>query len=1338
MKKRILSLFLVVCLVISSVPNSVFAGGVTYGDVNSDSQINMRDVLAMKRYIAGNGNSIDEIAADVTCDGIIDNADMLLLKQYIAGWDVHLGLPSYNVTFNSNGGAAVDPVSVRQGALISELPSPIKENFVFLGWFTDSELTNQFYAETPVQADLTLYAKYAPVENQQKSADNTFTLIDQLPGLSFNLVSSDLNKNEQAVLAGITLENIGSSDYINLIVSGSNGNFIVTAEGGFIAGASYKLTLDDEALTFADQASSNRICTFTIAKDEVIEITLNDDLKYIQVSELSDIISNGEAVDTLFVALLGNTDTDVTGSFTYAGAGNLLVGDTLCIYTNIKPEDRDTTTDYSDDPIAYVKISGITGTTVSFTSANAEEVLALPDTLPISESELTAYDATGSFTANTSSLDFSSYTQLGLTAQTTVDIGDYLVITENDSDIVYGKVVSVTVNGSSTVVSFTLTTSEEIQGAALDYYTESDIDGNVMIADADVPLLEKQIETQTRQSGFAEDALNYLAYAATQTDSFQNVTGVENFIMTNADGSAVAPGDVNLQKLGATTNSDGITVTAQISTHTQHFGKGLRIAVRVSGEITISAGEENEVVINLSGTFVEEVKMTFNASGGAVWKFWLGFIPYISDYKMNANIDVYDFTAISIEAKITLKEKSIDISAELEKLMNSQDEGEITAGVQNLFEAYGEMIKNDTDYVSLIDKNIFETNSWVDPFCIIAYSFKLDFVVNVNLNLALGCNLEYSSGTRYNFWFSIRAKQAGNSSMDLMDESFHFQFYVMGFLGIRVGLLLEFAVGLFSTKLDSIGITAEAGVYVELFGYFIYQYDSLRAQGSSHTDISSVMCGALYVEFGIYLEIAFKAQVLDGKYKYNPTLYEHQWPLLYAGEQINVYDFGYSQPPDDDIVLIKDVTSLTLPASIRYMDCLDLKEGDLTVNQYGLDKFYYSLSNKNFALNESTGNVTVTVPENIRYMECDLTITWKPAKLAFSSEDLTRTIHLVWTNLTATELQEKHDVCVKVGNNIVWSTRVNHGELPTLPTQAEILALIGYDKYVVNGTNLKYTGYTGYGEQTALPATANQTYTFGVTEREYTLTVNGVQNTNGTTKSLAFTAKFGEKFDLSALAVTGTRIAGTTYTRYLKTDCSSTAGKSVDSTIDTAFATQLRNGTYSYTAKYADNSCNVTYLFYTTDGITIPSVTEILEKGTIPVFDYTDYLINQHEGYIATSWDKTIDKVSADTTFIAACSVPTGEKYAITFDSNNGSSVDPIESYKGAAVSAPAEPVRTGYTFAGWYSNEQLTNAYTFAKMPEYSFMLYAAWTANNYTLTFNANGGACGTSSATVTYGSP
>ena len=57
-------------------------------------------------------------------------------------------------------------------------------------------------------------------------------------------------------------------------------------------------------------------------------------------------------------------------------------------------------------------------------------------------------------------------------------------------------------------------------------------------------------------------------------------------------------------------------------------------------------------------------------------------------------------------------------------------------------------------------------------------------------------------------------------------------------------------------------------------------------------------------------------------------------------------------------------------------------------------------------------------------------------------------------------------------------------------------------------------------------------------------------------------------------------------------------------------------------------------------------------------------------------------------------------QYTITFESNGGSSVTAITQDFGTTVTAPADPTKTGYTFAGWYSDIGLTTPYTFTTMP--------------------------------------
>jgi uncharacterized repeat protein (TIGR02543 family) len=68
-------------------------------------------------------------------------------------------------------------------------------------------------------------------------------------------------------------------------------------------------------------------------------------------------------------------------------------------------------------------------------------------------------------------------------------------------------------------------------------------------------------------------------------------------------------------------------------------------------------------------------------------------------------------------------------------------------------------------------------------------------------------------------------------------------------------------------------------------------------------------------------------------------------------------------------------------------------------------------------------------------------------------------------------------------------------------------------------------------------------------------------------------------------------------------------------------------------------------------------------------------------------------------------------KYTITFNSNGGSSVASITAEAGEGITAPTAPTKTGYTFGGWYTdNNTFINEYEFTTMPEESFTLYAKW----------------------------
>ena len=70
----------------------------------------------------------------------------------------------YTVTFDVQGGTAVDPVTVAQGGSVSLPTAPIKDGYVFGGWYTQKDgVGTQFTADTVVDADVTVYAKWTEV-----------------------------------------------------------------------------------------------------------------------------------------------------------------------------------------------------------------------------------------------------------------------------------------------------------------------------------------------------------------------------------------------------------------------------------------------------------------------------------------------------------------------------------------------------------------------------------------------------------------------------------------------------------------------------------------------------------------------------------------------------------------------------------------------------------------------------------------------------------------------------------------------------------------------------------------------------------------------------------------------------------------------------------------------------------------------------------------------------------------------------------------------------------------------------------------------------------------------
>ena len=196
-----------------------------------------------------------------------------------------------------------------------------------------------------------------------------------------------------------------------------------------------------------------------------------------------------------------------------------------------------------------------------------------------------------------------------------------------------------------------------------------------------------------------------------------------------------------------------------------------------------------------------------------------------------------------------------DLSTRLEDIKDSDDDSELSVA-KSLAEKYSDMLDDEADWVELYSKSL--TESHVRVIGIIDIEFKVEFVVSANVNISMGMTYWYKNAKRYVYSIMVFDRKVTSDSIDLSEEQYEFSVYAIGTIGIRAGIRLSVAVGLISTKLASVGFTAEVGGYAQVWGYLYYQLKYAASQGRTASSM-----GAIYMEIGVYMEVNFLAQALS-------------------------------------------------------------------------------------------------------------------------------------------------------------------------------------------------------------------------------------------------------------------------------------------------------------------------------------------------------------------------------------------------------------------------------------------------------------------------------------------
>lgn len=1302
-------------------------------------------------------------------------------------FDISFETTKYNIKYETNGGtlytdddeqgraAELDNSVYEAGTKLSDLPVPGKAGSTFLGWCYDADCTDYVASTDRLLSDVVLYASWVDGQELKTVSIDTYARSYDVDANDFTITVTDksgrLTKEE--VKNKVSVKNVSdSSENTSIdITAGSvldDGayTFIIKCNGTWQEGCGYRLELSDDRLYFTGYDQTIREYDFTVYKPDVTNVNLRDDIKYIKSGSLSNLYVNGEKADRISVTVMtvGQDGTisqeavKTTGSFTYSDS-TLNAGDKIAVYDGDVVPQLDGSV-ISDDDVSFFEITSAKENEYSYRGMAAEEILFVPDVLPVNVADDKDNDPDNdSITITKNKMSYGSDSLgagLGLDEDTTVDTGDYLALyaTGND-DIQYAVITNVSTNNADYVITYKNVTWDEVQ-AAMDVYQTDNVSGESILQNQDISGIEQSVEQQAVDSGFAQSVVDEVAQAVVRTNSYQEL---QEYLSDTMDANiSIVPQDITYLPDKAQGNVALYSskkpevkldhVRADLSTDLKHFENvsGLRLALDIGVEISFS----NMKVI-VSATFEQEVKININVSGKAIWKVW-GIFPYIDDYRVAVSLDLYDYTGINFNVNVRTAEEDdddessskldevingiaeelknmmeigttyisdkSDLSTRLEDMKDSDDDSEISVA-KSLAERYSDMLDDEADWVELYSKSL--TESHVRVIGIIDIEFKVEFVVSANVNISMGMTYWYKNAKRYVYSIMVFDRKVTSDSIDLSEEQYEFSVYAIGTIGIRAGIRLSVTVGLISTKLASVGFTAEVGGYAQVWGYLYYQLKYAASQGRTASSM-----GAIYMEIGMYMEVNFLAQALSGTFSYNPTLFEKQWPLYSVGVVENVCDYAYGQDSVKDIKMKRDVKTVRLPDTYFEMQYLDMKEGLDDNNEYftkvydDSDRYFsITMTNPAFSYDPETNIVEVN-PSSEPQQDGEMIITWKSQKGSFNTKPITRKISLHWDNL-----RDGYYIAFQTnGGSVVDAIISKYNKEITKPEDPVKQGYTFAGWYTDEALTKKYTipsvmpneDRIVYAKWEAADMIYNVVDYVEGTDGVYTAALSQRVSADGSTTINYYYArnKYNIKFVSEGSVVSEGRY---TYGTLMPTPVAYRAGYVFEGWEPAVTQTvPAKDTTYTAVWKEADDVVYTTKYYLENESGEYELDKTRINKGTTGQNVTADKQQYDNRLYHLTD-DLPSGTVAADGSLIFRVHYDRNT-YSISFNSMGGTvSTEKKTARWGSNVIAPV-PVRAGYAFAGWYVDRACTEAFD-GTMPAYDITLYAKWDADkvNYTV---------------------
>lgn len=984
---------------------------------------------------------------------------------------------------------------VDSGELVYSMPLPTRDGYVFAGWYYDSDLALLAGTDDVVKKNITLYPKMVKSTDPIAAKEGSLNYVSALDAETSHKITVKA-PNLESVKNGVLFTSItdGNITVPFTVDDNGDGTYTVLPDGGLKAGKTYQLSAidrekgitadgiipadDDYVLFIYDgevQKKEIRFYNIFTTRKEESNLKIDDDVKFIKTDEVSGF--DMEGATGLYTISLSKSngsvamkDNSATGVFTYSG-NDISVGDVIAIHDGKINTEENTVV---DGDVAYVEITSIEGNKYFYKSAKAEDVVFLPDVLPVPK-HADKDNNENTFTLDNDVLDFTYFEdQQVLNGDTKANVGDFIALYEGvlgeTETADYYEITGVKKGTETTVVTVKPVTVDELKNALSTYETNG---VDMVLPEKEVEKLEEQIIEQAEESGFAEKSAQYI---------LQNKLGVDEEVVfgkkyhLSADQMQLFGMDVEAGNLSYMVRLDPPDIRADITTKLKKVtqinkGTGLRVAFGVTIPVGIDVVENGHRVVesfylDLYVTFEQEVKFNTRFSADIKWGNCAKIIWWIKDVVVNAGFDMGVYTGVGavasvytekyhqksyfwnelVEKKDSTFSTASNIATKLNNMLKDGNVSFFNVDEENsLINEYSRMLEREIDYVDILAIRLYHNKGYVDPKThIVNYVLDVELVFGAKLNITMGVSFEALSVKEYSFTLDMFAAKGSASVVDKQTPYTNFNFFIMGNLGLRAGIRVTFSIGLISVKLDNLGAMIEVGVYLDLYGFFYFHYD-WNGETNKHNVQSG---GALYAAIGLYVDLDLFGGVLLDLASFRVHLYEGELELWNSGNAENI------------VSVVKPKVSQTIYNSksfginpqflkMRKMNVLTGETQDILKE---LKDFDVSLTNSKFSYDEKTGLISVKPEFNDVELNTQVRFTYTGKTASFTKEPLTVILDLKWKKTEPTVQVEYYEALVvtfKNGEAVGCPDRartkwyVEGSKLPALADYNDVKA--GYD-----------------------------------------------------------------------------------------------------------------------------------------------------------------------------------------------------------------------------------------------------------------------------------------------------